>query len=261
MKKKLISRAVLIVFILALAVVPVLLVFMPTNAKNQQVALEHDTQLLARLHQLELSITPTVSPTPTPLTKVAPPLPSITLKAKPVITLATISKPVLKATLTPKPTYVASIIQDQEVSDWKLYKSKSIVAASFSFSYPSSWNVTYKKDDSQTNAYQFRFTQDNGSQVMTIQLYAKAESTDAFINANYKNKLTAEVFNEIGNQTVYRVSPKEDLSTTDPVYTLFGSRGLILAKQHAYTLSFDANPDHAMINLIEQIIWPHLSLK
>lgn len=256
MGKKLISRTLLIIFILALAGVPVLLIFLPTNAKNQQIALAHDTQLLAKLHQLELSNTPTATLTPTPLTKVPPPLPSVTKKATPIVTQS-----IARVTIIPKPTYVASIIQEEEITDWKQYKNNSIVASSFSFSYPPSWDVKYKNDDSQANAYQFMFVQSSGSQVMTIQLYPSAGSVDKFISENYKDKLMSEVFTKIGKETVYRVSPKENIATTDPVYTVFGSRGLILAKQHTYTLSFDTNPDHAMINLIEQIIWPHISFK
>lgn len=251
MAKKIISRTFLVLFILALAAVPVLMTFMPANAKNRKIALQHDTQLLARLHQLELSITPTPSPIPTPTTKAAVPMPSFAPKAKPSVT----------PSKAPKPTDIASIIQDKEETAWSVYKSGSVIDSAFFFTYPKTWDISYKMDDSQENAFQFLFNQSTGSQVMTVQIYPYADSADAFIAAKYKNKLVAEEFGTIGNETIYRLSPESSLSVNDPIYTTFGSRGLILGKQHAYTISFDANTDHSMINLIEQVIWPTMTFK
>lgn len=249
MQKSYISRALIVIFILALAIFPVMMFFAPNHVKN---SFAQDKQKLAMLQQLELSITPTSSLTPTPTTKVPPPLPSLDGSTHSVTQTPTVS---------PKPKFIASIVQSQDVSNWTAYKSNNLIHDAFSFDYPSSWKVSYRTSSIEDQAYQFLFTQPNGKQVMNIRFYPKASSVEDFIAANYKDKLTSESFGTFGSYTMYRLQPKDTLPTTDPIYTTFGTRGLVLGKTYAYTISFDDNPSHAMINLIEQVIWPAFTFK
>lgn len=251
MEKGFISRIFIIIFILALAALPVMLVF-ATSQTPKQYALQQDKNALATLAAMALSITPTPSASPTPTTKVAPPLPSTTSSEKKV-------SPTVAPTKE-QPKMIASLVQSEAVYNWTTYKSGAQIS-SFSFTYPKGWNVQYKKDTTSQNVYKFLFSQPSGDQIMTVQVYPYVSSAQAFIDKNYKGKLHYEEFTKIGNDTVYRVSPLQTLSESDPIYTDFGSRGLVLGEKYAYTISFDSTSDHAMINLIEQVIWPTFTFK
>ena len=252
MEKGFISRVFIIIFILALAALPVALVFATNQTPNKQYSLQQDKNALATLAAMALSITPTPSASPTPTTKVAPPLPSLTSSEKKVSPTAAPTKE--------QPKMIASLVQSEAVYNWTLYKSGAQIS-SFSFTYPKGWKVQYKKDTTFQNVYKFLFSQPSGNQVMTVQVYPYVASAQAFIDKNYKSKLTYEDFTTIGGYTIYRVSPLETVSEADPIYTDFGSRGLVLGKKYAYTISFDSTSDHAMINLIEQVIWPTFTFK
>lgn len=256
MEKGFISRIFIIIFILALAALPVMLVFATNQTPHKQYTLQQDKNALATLAAMALSITPTPSASPTPTTKVAPPLPSLTATSKEAKTTATPTAVPTKE----QPKMIASVVQSEAVYNWTNYKSGAQIN-SFSFTYPKGWKVQYKKDNTSKNVYKFLFSQPSGNQVMTIQVYPYATSAQVFIDKNYNGKLISEAFTTIGIYTVYRVSPLETLSETDPMYTDFGSRGLVLGKKYAYTLSFDAASDHSMINLIEQVIWPSFTFK
>jgi len=228
------SRLVLTVFILSLAAFPVLMIFLPN--KQHAADFRKKEQLAGKVNNGTVSV------------------PSV-----PVITPTTVTKPVpivstaIKTSL-PLPTSIA-YVEAVDSSIDTAYTSNTVIANSFSFTVPSFVQVRYRNVETYPESYQFTFTKNGQTQGMTITLFSSVASVDAFIAQYYDDKLQYDTFGNIGKYTLYRLTPKNSLAASNPLSTTFGTQGLILGKAHSYTISFDANADRTMIDMIEKTVW------
>lgn len=233
------SRVLLITFILALAIFPLLILIttqknIPLNSKKTSNSLtqQADESLLAAL----LTQTPSVSPSPT-----VTPILSITKSISPV------------PSLSPVPTIFAYIEATNVTNMETNYQAGTMVNARFSFVYPKGWKVLYEKDkDTLTqnkNTYIFSFTPEQAiSQNMTIAIFAPFDTIQNFIKNTYPTyQVSWQKYGTIGNKTLYKLSSSN---------ATFGSRGVVMGQKQTYVISFDSSSDHTIIGQIQTTIWP-----
>lgn len=225
MSQGFISRALLIAFIAALAVVPLSILFFPHNqtvTKNDALLTKAQQDLIAML-----------SITPTPIKKKK----NAVILAKPPITIT--------PTLSKAP--IAVIVESSEDKNTNTYTSSD---GSFSFTYPQQWKVT---DQKSGNLYALFFTSSNPTDIgqdMNIVVFNRENSVEEVIASNYpqfRNTATYQKYGTIGNKPLYKITlPNSG----------FGSIGLVLGQKHAYVISFDDNGNRTIIDEIEKQVWP-----